>query len=97
MKKDNEKKINLGSNLTIDQIPSLKIKIENEFKNNHILILSSEEIKFIDLTGIQLLHHYISKAQITGKKLQLKIHLADEQKNMLEKNGFTNLLETAFK
>jgi ABC-type transporter Mla MlaB component len=96
VKQDKEKHINLGSLLTIDQILSLKIKIDKEFKDSDVLFLDSSEIRSIDLTGIQLLQHYISKAQIDNKVIHMDLTITSEQRIMLEKNGFSKLLETVF-
>jgi ABC-type transporter Mla MlaB component len=97
VKKAKEKGINLGISLTIDQISALKKKIEKDFKNNDILTLTSDQVQLIDLTGVQLLQHYIQKAQKIGKELHWKLTISNEQKIMLEKNGFSYLLETISK
>jgi hypothetical protein len=96
VKKAKEGHINLGSVLTIDEIVPLKLKIEKELKKNDVLFLASEEITAIDLTGIQLLQFYISKAQRINKELRLNLAITNEQRIILEKNGFINLLETVF-
>ena len=96
MKKTKEKKINIGTSLTIDQISALTLKLEKEFKNKDVLILSSEKIQVIDLTGIQLLQHFIGKAQRIGKELRINLTIEDDQRLILEKTGFSHLLETAF-
>jgi anti-anti-sigma regulatory factor len=96
VKKANEKHLNIGSSLAIDQILALKKKIEKEFKDKTSLVIGSDEIQSIDLAGIQLLQHFADRARQIGKELHIKLSINPDQRGMLEKNGFTNILETQF-
>jgi hypothetical protein len=91
------KQLNLGSYLTIDKIKSIYTRIEKELLNNKEFEIVSDDIKGIDLTGIQMLHSIINRAQHLGIKIQFNLSISNEQRIMLQKNGFSQILETVFR
>ena len=90
-------KFNIGDSLVIDDASQCKLKFEENLSKTDTLIIESGNIRQIDLTGVQLLHYMVNRAKTENKVLEFKMKIEPEQEQLLLKNGFTEIIQTAFK
>lgn len=96
MKKKKSSKLNFGHSLVFEQSKGLKEKFDKLIKSEPALIIHSDSIIEIDLTGVQLIQYCIVQAEMLGKELSFSLKIAEEPRSVLLKNGFSQLLATAF-
>ena len=89
--------LEIGNSLVFEKVKELRKKFDKSIGNTLQIRIISEKINEIDLTGIQLLYYFLLKARTFNREVLFTLNIADEQRQMLLKNGFTNLTETLFK
>ncbi len=85
--------LDLKGSLVIDKIADLKKSFDQAVKKGKPLNLFSSDIIDIDLTGIQFLHYAGQQSRLNHVPVSFNFKLAPEQRLMLERNGFSNLLD----
>jgi hypothetical protein len=85
--------VDLGGFLVYEKVRDLKVKFDKISGSQKDIEVRSELITEIDLTGIQLIQYFLLKANEHGKTLRFAIQIADEPRQLMEKNGYTNLLQ----
>ena len=89
-------KLLIGNSLVIDDVKDLQDKFNAVLASSSALTIKSEEISQIDLAGIQLLYNLKNRAIAEGKKIEYKMKIDEDQRALLEKNGFTEIIQTVF-
>jgi ABC-type transporter Mla MlaB component len=91
-KKDKRKVIKTGTNLTIDNVPEMYRQLLNEIGKQDAVSLESDEIKHIDLTGIQFLHFAKQLSDSSDTNVSFILKFSPETTQLLAKIGFSYLL-----
>ena len=86
-------RLDLGDELIIDKIRSLKLKFDTAFSETEKLTIHSKHIAAIDLTGIQLLHYIHHLAIKEGKEIQFKLQIEGDQQLMLKQCGLYHVIQ----
>jgi hypothetical protein len=92
MKNRKSNRFDIGRSLLYEQVKVLKDKFDTLIASEQRLVIYSDNIAEIDLTGIQLIQYFMIQAEMAGKELSFSINIADEPKSILSKNGFSHLL-----
>ncbi len=77
----------IANDFSIASIESIKKEIEELLTTSDKLVIKGENIKTIDLTGIQLLYS-LRHTDKDNKKITFEITLKEEVQNLLGKAGF---------
>jgi anti-anti-sigma regulatory factor len=92
-KKKPTNKIDIGANLTIEQVKKIHNQYLSKVKKKPEILVFSKQLETIDLAGIQFLLHIKSKAKKEGLNLVLDCNPIDAVNEILEKSGFFKLFE----
>lgn len=93
-KKKPTNKLNVGANLTIEEVKEIQHQLDLKLKKKNDILIHSNQLEAIDLTGIQLL---IYAKQLTAKnncKLVLECNPSESVIDLVEKSGFPELFES---
>jgi hypothetical protein len=85
-----EKKVSLTlSDLTINKIESVKLEIEKMLEVDETIILTSNNLNNIDITGIQLLYSLQRlNAKEGKKKVTFHLSITNEVEELINQAGF---------
>ncbi len=97
MKKKNGNKIEIGNSLVFEQVGEIKKKFDKLISKEASIKIVSDGIKNIDLTGLQLIQYFMIQSKIQKKELAFSLKIDEEPRQMLLKNGYSDLLEAVFK
>jgi anti-anti-sigma regulatory factor len=82
----------ISKELTIKTIDKVWTEYLNEVSSEEKVLIQSDEVKSIDISGIQFLIFAIKSSIESNKKISFKIKLTPEVKALLERNGFKDIL-----
>jgi hypothetical protein len=85
-------KIDLGNQLVISSIKKIHKMLIESFEKGEDVSLYSSQIESIDLTGMQLLLWTQKHCEKTKTKLTMDIHYSKAVKEIIEKTGFSALI-----
>jgi hypothetical protein len=83
----------LRQNLTIDTISQLYKEFLDCLEKNESIVIQSDSIENIDLTGIQFLMYSKNLAATASQNVQFDINFSDSTRLLISKTGFGRLLE----
>ena len=92
-RKKKNAQLDAGNALTIEHVSRLRKDYDAIIEKSNEVEVVSKKMDSIDLTGIQLLHYFQKHAEKNKKVVQFTMNLNNEQKKMLERNGFDQILE----
>lgn len=92
-KKKPTNKVDIGANLTIEQVKEIHDQFLNKVKKKSEVLVFSKHLESIDLAGIQLLLYIKTKAKKEGLNLVLDCNPDESVTDLVEKSGFFNLFE----
>jgi hypothetical protein len=81
----------INGELTIRNIDKIVNEFMDEFSSGKKVIVKSESIDSIDITGIQFLLSLIKLSFEDKSKVQLNINVGNESRILIEKNGFKDI------
>jgi MFS superfamily sulfate permease-like transporter len=89
--------LDMGSSLVFERVEKLKTEFDKALNKLQPLHILSGNITEIDLTGVQLLHYFNTRAQVNAKNVKFSVKISEEAQLMLAKCGFSNLYNTLSK
>jgi hypothetical protein len=93
-KENDQMVIKLEKEITINQdLDSLKENLSNGFENNKEILLTSDKETVVDIAFVQLITAAKIKAEETGIKLSLDLHLSAETEELLEKSDLLQIIK----
>lgn len=92
-KKKPTNKLNVGANLTIEEVKEIHQQLQLKIKKKSDILIHSNQLEAIDLTGIQLLFWAKSQAALNKCKLVLECKPTESVLDIVEKSGFSELFE----
>lgn len=90
-KKQKGNVLNIGQSLTIDNISDVLLQYKESIDKNDSVILRSESIESIDLSGIQLIHAILKGAE-QGINASIEFSYSEATKDIIEKCGFGQII-----
>lgn len=84
--------IHLSENLTLDEVAAIKLLMLQNFDKYQSFEIKLSNVENIDLGIVQLLYSFKWTAERKSKAVKFNISLADEHKMLLERSGFTELV-----
>jgi hypothetical protein len=92
-KKEKITTIAINQNFTIDTIAQINRDFQNCINKNESVVIKSDVIENIDLTGIQFLMYSKKFASTTNCKVTFAINFSDTTQDLIRKTGFSSILD----
>ncbi len=87
----NHTTMTISAELTIRNIDTTVNQFIDEFSSGKKVVVKSESIEKIDVTGIQFLLSIIKLSFENKGKIQFNIKVGNESRALIEKNGFKEI------
>ncbi len=84
--------IHLSQSLTLDDVAAVKLLMLQNFDKFQSFEVKIDDVEAIDLGIVQLLYSFKWTAERKSKVVHFNISLADEHKMLLERAGFSELV-----
>lgn len=92
-KKKKNTTVNVGNALTIEHISRIRGEFDDIIRKSDNIEIVSEKLESFDLTGVQLIHYFKQQAEKDKKTIHIKLQFNNDQKKMIERNGFHQIIE----
>jgi anti-anti-sigma factor len=89
--------LSLQGELTIDYAVQLRDFLLENLNKQKAFALKVNNVESIDITGIQLIQRFYWDAKEMGKPTTIELKLSEEQRQLLEKTGFSEFINLSAK
>lgn len=84
--------IQLSGNLSLDEVAEIKLLMVQNLDKFQIFHIILSDVENIDLGMLQLLYSFKWTAERKSKKVYFDVTLSDEHKILLERTGFSEIV-----